>query len=171
MKKMKKIILFSFFLTGISLAQSFEWCLDSLYSENYVTKCEAIDYVSAFEPEGTTEVLVELIDQQQPYLQIRFLNILYSLDYENVVNEAYALISRADEFAYDPDHPWDPLDAKVDATTILVYKGDFSTIGYVFEKLNKGEITKYERSAFLLLYDIIKNAPFPDYKKEAKIYY
>ncbi len=70
---MKKIILISFLLAGVNYAQSFEWCLDSLYSENYVTKCEAINCVNEFEPEGAIEVLLELIEQQQPYLQTRFL--------------------------------------------------------------------------------------------------
>ena len=61
-------------MPGLITLRSFEWCLDSLYSENYVTKCEAINCVNEFEPEGAIEVLLELIEQQQPYLQTRFLS-------------------------------------------------------------------------------------------------
>ena len=91
---------------------------------------------------------------------------MYSLEYEDVVNEAYALISRADDFANDPEYPRDPLDAKVDATAILIYKGDYSTVEYVFEQLNQGEITYNQGTAFHLLPYIMDNVP--SYKEEAK---
>ena len=163
---MKKIILIGLFLTGISLAQSYQWCVDSLYSQNYATKISAIRCVNDFEPEGAIEVILELIGNQQPYLQIQFLNALYTLGYEDVSTQAHNLILRADEFANDPEYPWDPLDAKVFATAILIYKGDYSTIEYVFEQLNQGEITVSDELAFHLLHNIMENVP--SYKQEAK---
>lgn len=160
------LIVISIFFYENNFAQSFEWCLDSLYSENYVTKCEAIDCVNGFEPEGATEVLVDLIELQQPYLQTRFLSTLYNLGYEDVSTQAYGLISRADEFANDPEYPSDPLEAKVLATAILIYKEDYSTVEYVFEQLNQGEITENKILAIHLLRYIMDNVP--SYKQEAK---
>jgi len=156
---MKKIILISFLLAGFNYAQSYEWCLDSLYSENYVTKCEAMDCVYYFEPEGTIEVLLELIEKQQPDLQTRFLSTLYNLGYEDVGTQAHELISRADEFANYPEYPSDPLEAKVLATAILIYKGDYSTTEYVFEQLNQDEITIGDGLALHMLPYIMENVP------------
>ncbi|WP_304132230.1 hypothetical protein [Ignavibacterium album] len=160
------IIISSIFFCSISLAQTYQWCIDSLYSENYNTKLLAIDCVNYFKPEGAIDVLVDLIEEQQPYLQIQFLNALYTLNYDDVITKAHELISRADDFENDPEYPWDPLDAKVFATAILVYKGDYSTIEYVFDQLNGNEITYNNIIAFHLLPDIMAN--MPNYKDEAK---
>jgi hypothetical protein len=154
------------FFCSITIAQSYQWCVDSLYSENYGTKISAIRCVNDFEPEGATEVILELIENQQPYLQIQFLNALYTLGYEEVSTQAHNLILRADEFANDPEYPWDPLDAKVFATAILIYKGDYTTIEYVFEQLNQGDITESVALAFQMLTYIMNNVP--SYKEEAK---
>jgi hypothetical protein len=164
---MKIVLIIGYiFFRGTSLAQSYQYCVDSLYSENYGTKIFAIRCVNDFQPEGAIDVLVELIKEQQPYLQIQFLNALYSLEYEEVATEAHELISRADGFGNYPEYPWDPLDAKVFATAILVYKGDYSTIGYVFEQLNQDEITITDALSLHLLSYIMDN--IPAYKDEAK---
>ncbi len=91
---------------------------------------------------------------------------MYNLGYEDVSNQAYELISRADEFANDPEYPSDPLEAKVLATAILIYKEDYSTVEYVFELLNQGEISTDKMLAIHLLHYIMENVP--SYRQEAK---
>jgi len=151
------------FFSGLSFAQSYQECLDSLYSENYGTKIFAIECINDFKPDGAVDVLIELMEEQQPFLQIQFLNALYSLEYENVETEAYELISRADDFDDDPEYPWDPLDAKVFATAILVYKGDYTTIDYVFDMLSQNS---EDALSFRLLPYIMDNVP--SFEQEAK---
>lgn len=166
MTKIKIIILFCLIVIAQSYAQNYENCVDSLYSENYGAKVIAIECVNYFKPEGAIDVLVELIDTQQPFLQIQFLNALYTLEYENVETEAHELIARADGFYEDPEYPWDPLDAKVFATAILVYKGDYSTIEYIFEQLYQDEITLGDALPLEILSIIMKNVP--SYREESK---
>jgi hypothetical protein len=162
-----KTLLLTYFLifTFCSLAQTNQDCIDSLYSEDFGRKILAIECINQFKPEGAIDIIIELIDEQQPPLQIQFLNALYTLEYEEIETEAYNLISRADDFKNDP-YSWDPLDAKVFATSILVYKGDYSTIEYVFEQLNQDEITIKDALSLHLLSYIMDNVPA--YKDEAK---
>ena len=164
---MKKIIIFIYlFSTIYSYSQDFENCIDSLYSQNFLTKLFAVECVTDLKNYKALNTLGELLESQPPYLQIQFLNALYTLEDPNIQTVAHELISRADTFDEDPEYPYDPLEAKVFATRILVNIGDFSTIEYVFDQLNGNEITYNNIIAFHLLPDIMAN--MPNYKDEAK---
>ena len=169
---MKRTIIFIIILyltqsiDSLSQDSNYQECIDSLYSEDYYSKLNAIECVNALEIQDAVDILVELIEIQQPYLQLQFLNTLYVLEYGDIQTIAHDLISRADRFDEDPEHPYDPLEAKVFATRILVNKGDFSTIEYVFDQLNGNEITIENITAFHLLPDVMAN--MPNYKDEAK---
>lgn len=166
MKKTIVLILLYFSQTIDSLSQDYRECIDSLYSENYYSKLAAVECVNALGIQEAADILVKLIGIQQPYLQLLFLNTLYVLEYNDIPTLAHELISRADTFDEDPEYPYDPLEAKVFATRILVNIGDFSAIEYVFDQLNGNEVTYNNIIAFHLLPDIMAN--MPNYKDEAK---
>jgi hypothetical protein len=165
--KMKKIIiLFYLIVTTHSYSQDFENCVDSLYSQSFLTRLFAVECINDLKIYNALDALGELLENQPPYLQVQFLNALYTLEDPKIRTRAHELIERADGFDEDPEHPYDPLEAKVFATTILVYIGDFSTVNYAFEKLNQDEITTDDALAFHLLPYIMDQVP--SYKDEAK---
>lgn len=166
MEKTIILILLYFSQTFDSLSQDYQECIDSLYSENYYSKLAAVECVNALEIQEAGDILADLIEIQAPYIQLQFLNTLYVLNYGDIQTLAHELISRADGFDEDPEHPYDPLEAKVFATRILVNTGDFSTIEYAFDQLNGNEITIENITAFHLLPDIMANVP--TYRDEAK---
>lgn len=164
---MKKILIIILLVVSLkSLAQNSQDCVDSLYSQDYFTKLFAVECVTELKIHEASNVLSELLENQQPYLQMQFLNALYTLNDPNIIIKAHALISRADTFDLHPEYPYDPLDAKVFATAILVYKGDFSTINYVFEQLHRNEITVEDALSIHLLPYIIRGVP--SYRDEVK---
>ncbi len=149
---MKKLILIIILLQSSNyLSQTNQECIDSLYSQDYLTKLFAVECVNELEIQDALSVLNNLLETQPPTLQIKFLNALYTLNDPDIQTKAHELISRADDFDEDPEYPYDPLEAKLFATAILVYTGDFSTIDYVFEQLNQDEITIEDALALHLL--------------------
>ncbi len=164
---MKNILIVLIIVLSIKgLAQNSQDCLDSLYSQDYLIKLFAVECVTELKIQEAFNVLETLLLNQPPYLQMQFINALYALNDPNIIQKAHALISRADTFDQDAEYPFDPLDAKVFATAILVYKGDFSTTNYVFEKLNRNEVTIKDITSIHLLPYIIRN--IPAHKDEAK---
>ena len=162
----KLIVLFCLIVTARSYSQDFENCVDSLYSQSFLTRLFAVECINDLKIYSALDALGELLENQPPYLQVQFLNALYTLEDPKIRTRAHELIERADGFGEDPEHPYNPLEAKVFATTILVYIGDFSTVNYAFEKLNQDEITTDDALAFHLLPYIMDQ--IPSYKDEAK---
>ncbi|NWG27413.1 MAG: hypothetical protein HXY48_02630 [Ignavibacteriaceae bacterium] len=164
---MKKLFTIVYCISSInSFAQDYQECIDSLYSNDYYTKFFAVECVNALEIQSASSIIEALLENQPPSLQIQFLNALYTLENPNVQVKAHELILRADDFDDDPEHPYDPLEAKVFATAILVYKGDYSTIEFAFEQLNQNQITIEDVLALHLLPYIMKD--IPSYRDEAK---
>lgn len=142
------IIILTVCLNVILFGQSADPIQD-LYSADDTVVWEALEQIEANQVVEAIPVIINLISLKNPTTQIRFLESLHTLDYEDLIDIVFEFIDRADTFSeFDP--PFDPLKAKISATLLLFYLGDFSTYDYVFEYINRSKPVVADEAIYLL---------------------
>lgn len=147
MKTLITIIL-TVYMNVILLGQSNDPIQD-LYSTDNAVVWEAVEQIETDQIVEAIPVIINLISQKNPITQIRFLECLHTLNYEDLIDIVYDFIDRAETFSeFDP--PFDPLKAKISATLLLFYLNDFSTYDYVFEYINRSKPMVAAEAIYLL---------------------
>lgn len=147
---MKKIImsLFIFSLNFNLLAQEGDPIKD-LFSNDDLIVWEALEEIENLNITEAIPVLIDLISAKHPVTQLRFLEVLKYLKYDQLRSAAYEFIHRSDTFN-DFDPPYDPLKAKVKVTLLLFYLGDFNTYNYVFDYISEIKPNVADEAIYLL---------------------
>lgn len=105
--------------------------------------------------------------QDDPYVQLYFLKVIWKLRSPNTLAFARAFIDTTDTFRFKKIFSFtDSLMAKVDATEILLDLGDYSTVHYVFDILKRDSISSYYKAVGLLAPITLK---VPEYAEKARI--
>ena len=147
---MKQIItlFFVIYLHISVLSQSMDPIQD-LYSIDDKIVWSALEEIEANQIVEAIPVIIELIRGKHPVTQLRFLEVLKFFQYDDLIGLVYDFIGRSDSFnEFDP--PFDPLRAKISATLLLFYLGDFSTFDYVFEYINRNKPSVAVEAVYLL---------------------
>ncbi len=93
--------------------------------------------------------------QSEPFMMLEYLYTCSKFDSPHISDLTYRFIEIADNFN-EMFPPRDPLEMKVRATEILVYRDDYSLAGYAFALINRDK-PKVDIFAFRVLEKIIKN--------------
>ncbi|GIK59334.1 MAG: hypothetical protein HND39_05820 [Ignavibacteriota bacterium] len=148
------------------IAQTSEELINALYSENPLDVTFAIEAISEQQIYEALPAINELFESQPPFLQLAFLHALLVLDDADVETKALYVISIADEYAnYDPPFKYDPLDAKAKATLVLIEMQNYSTVNYIFERIERDQ-PNYDGLSLTVL-EIILNQYYP-YEMQAR---
>lgn len=154
------VFLFVTFINVQLRAQTPEELINELYSDKAWEVLSAIDAIQYLEIYEALPAINELFDSQPPFLQLSFLNASLTLNDPQVESKALDVISRADSFAnYDSPFSYDPLEAKVEATFVLLHTQNYSTVNYIFDIIKRDGIRKINVTAFVSLEIILDNVP------------
>jgi len=129
---------------------------------------EALSEIEKYQITEAIPALENNIWKQWPDYQYFFLRTMWRLRSPNALAFAEAFIDTSDSFGLEnkPLHKLkDPLQAKVDATEILIDLGDYSTVPFVFEILKKDSISAYSNAVYLLPLITLK---VPAYAEKAR---
>lgn len=137
-----------------------------LDSSDYMTRFWAIDAIGRYEIIEAVPKLESIFWQQEPQLQGSILLRLIDLNPENLYQLTKAFLDSVPNYNYESTMIT-PLDLQITATYILFSYGDYSTVEYVFQIIErdkpKNQIDPLAKS---LLPKIIENVP--EYAEQAK---
>lgn len=150
---MKIIVIIILLIIPISAQNSSP--IDDLYSNDDNVVWAALEDIKNENLQEAIPVIVDIISTKSPVTQIQFLETLAFFHAAEINSVAHELINRADDFAA-VDPAFDPLIAKVRATSALFQVMDYSTTQYVFDLINM-EYPIVSPSTTLLLPFIIEN--------------
>lgn len=131
--------------------------IDDLYSNDDNVVWAALDEIKNENLQEAIPVIVDIISTKSPVTQIQFLETLAFFHAVEINSIAHELINRADGFAL-LNPPFDPLIAKVRATSALFQAMDYSTTQFIFDLINR-DSPIVSPSTTLLLPFIIENVP------------
>lgn len=164
---LKKLTLLLIFLFSQLNAQSPEELIEALYSGNSLDVALAIQAINEQRVYEALPAINELFDSQPPFLQLEFLRTLLVLEDPEVATKAGYVISIADDYEnFDPPLKYNSLDAKVEATLVLLELQNYSTVDYVFERINRDRPT-YDAISITALELILNN--LPTYEVQARL--
>jgi hypothetical protein len=137
---------------------------DPLVRQKTLAKIEEdslYEYVPALEE--------RIFNQPAPFLEWEYLLLLEHLKSTNLESIALHFIEIADEF--ETQFPYkDPLESKVLATRILISLGNYSTIDYIFEIVDRDK-PEINQDAFSSLIAILNDIPeYEEYAKQELLY-
>lgn len=138
--------------------------IEDLYKYDPWVVTLALEVIQRDKLEEAVPIIVGLIEEKQPFIQLKFLETLLFFDYSEIVDISIDLISRADAFA-DSIPPFDPLEAKAIATGVLFTQENYSTVDYVFELFDRDKPQVNQTALYLL--PIIAQS-IPNYSLQAK---
>jgi hypothetical protein len=155
---MKKFIVILFFLL-LSINANSQTILERLDSPDYSVRLEALIEIR---DNNLREYSTDLLDRifQQPMLSLSyfFIDVLFKLEYWDIVDQLYQFIDICDDFPQEQ-----PLYHKVKATEILVKLDDLSTLDYFFEYVNLDPLENSVRFLSLLKELAIRVGPNSEY--------
>lgn len=159
---MKKII---FIIVGILINHSIifsqiDEIIDDLQSNETYRNLGAVMEILDRNISEAFPYLRDLYDSKPIYVQTYFLEALYRFNDPDIRDKANNLLNRLDNLNQDESiFIDDPLLEKVDITRILVGCGQYNTINYVFDLINRDGTENINSSAYNLLESIIYRIP------------
>ena len=154
----KTFVIFFFLINICSLfSQDKQHIINDLYSPDEIVVWAALEDIEANRIGEAIPIIIDLIPIKHPTTQLRFLEVLQFFNYEGLIDLVYEFIGRADSFN-NIDPPFDPLRAKIRATLLLFYLGDFNTYEYVFQVINRSKPAVANEAIYLLPF-IYENVP------------
>ena len=156
-----KISIFISLIILFSISINSQSIIEGLDSPDYSVRLLALIEIR---DNNLTEYSQDLLDRifEQPmlFLSYNFLDVLYRLEYWDIVDQLYQFIDICDNFLQEQ-----PLYHKAKATEILVGLDDFSTVEYVFEYINQDPLKNSEKFIELLKDIAVK---IPQYSETVK---
>ena len=111
-----------------------------LFDSNVQIRYETINSITKQQLEEDVPYIEEAIfDQPEPFMIYKYLKALQTLNSPNIVSFTKQFIVLSDEFE-DMRPAEDPLEMKVKATLILFNLGNYSTVDYVFELVQRDSV-------------------------------
>ena len=163
----KTFVIFFFLISICSLfPQDKQLIINDLYSLDEIVVWQSLEEIEANNISEAIPTIIDLIPIKYPTTQLRFLEVLQFFNYEGLIDLVYEFIGRADSFN-NVDPPFDPLSAKIRATLLLFYLGDFSTYEYVFQDISRSKPAVATEAIYLLplIYEYVPTSSNDAYKE------
>jgi hypothetical protein len=131
-----------------------------LTSDDHEVVFNTLDSIVQARDVRAIPTLHELISTRTPYIQLEFLRTLYALSDTELNEYCFEFINRAGNFGTH-EYRYDPLEARLRATFILMENGNFSTVNYVWDFIDreKPNLPRTTHSLYLYLPIIAENLP------------